>query len=572
MTRQRSLVSRRRGMWAMSEPVPRRLPAVLMAVAGGLLTETAFPQRSWWPMAFVGVALLVLAMRRDSARWAALMGFLWGLSFFLPHLWWAREAVAAPPWVLLSVAEAGIVAAGCALWVWVRRGRWLRDRTVLLAVPFALVWVVTEQARQVFPFGGFPWGRLAFSQTDSPLLRVASIGGAPAVSAVTVAIGFLLATAVLRLAKVDMLRASVAVGAAAAALGGSALIPLPTAATDGTLRVGAVQGNVAEPGLGAFANAREVLENHIAGTETLAQHQTGEGYDLVVWPENSSDINPRADAEAAEGVDRAVEAIGAPLLFGTDRYDRDADPAERFNEMVLWMPGEGPVFAYAKQIPAPFAEYIPLRNLARMVTDAVDLVSVDMVPGEEIAVVPVPIERLDRTVRVATVICFEVAYDGLIRESVLGGAEVLFVPTNNASFGYTAESEQQFAMTRLRAVEHGRAAVQISTVGVSGVVAPDGAVLLTTDLFTAAQFSAELPLRTELTIADRVGDAPTVLAIAAVGLLLLVGIHTGRQRPRRQPGEAAGDTAAEPDPQMVREKASTGASERTSPEADGERS
>jgi apolipoprotein N-acyltransferase len=257
----------------------------------------------------------------------------------------------------------------------------------------------------------------------------------------------------------------------------------------------------------------------------------------VVWPENSSDINPRADAEAAALVDRAVAATGAPLLFGTDRYDREADPPARYNEMVLWMPDEGPTFAYAKQIPAAFAEYIPLRSLARQVTDAVDLVSVDMARGDEIAVVPVPVERLDRTVPVGTVICFEVAYDGLIRQSVLGGAEVLFVPTNNASFGYTAESDQQFAMSRLRAVEHGRATVQISTVGVSGVIAPNGVVLSTTDLFTAAQFSAVLPLRTELTISDRIGDAPTVVAIAAVSLMFLVGVATGR-RPRRAGGSA----------------------------------
>ena len=140
-------------------------------------------------MAIVGVALLVLALRRDSARWGALMGFIWGLAFFLPHIWWANYAVGVIPWVALSVAESGIVAATCAVWVWARRGSVLSRWTLLQAPLFGVVWAVGEQVRQVWPFGGFPWGRLAFSQTDSPLLRLASLGGAPLVSGVVAALG-----------------------------------------------------------------------------------------------------------------------------------------------------------------------------------------------------------------------------------------------------------------------------------------------------------------------------------------------------------------------------------------------
>ena len=258
---------------------------------------------------------------------------------------------------------------------------------------------------------------------------------------------------------------------------------------------------------------------------------------MVIWPENSSDYNPRVNADARELVERAVDAVDVPLLFGTDRYvEADGSPGSvdaRYNEMLLWLPGEGPVFAYAKQIPAAFAEYIPMRDFARIFSPAVDLVSVDMARGPEIAVVPVPIAALDREVPVGTIICFEVAYDALIRESVLGGAEVLFVPTNNASFGYTAESEQQLAMSRFRAVEHGRATVQISTVGVSGVIAPNGVVLETTELFTPDQMVATLPLRTEITISDRLGDGPVVAFTLITVLSLLTGIATAPRRNRR---------------------------------------
>ncbi len=509
-----------------------------MAVAGGLLTDTSFPQRNWWPMAIVGVALLVLALRRDSARWGAAVGFLWGIAFFLPHIWWANDAVGVIPWLALSVAESGIVAATCAVWVWVRRGTLVNRLILAQSLLFGVVWAVGEQVRQVWPFGGFPWGRLAFSQTDSPLLRLASLGGAPLVSAVVAVLGFLLASVAVTLRRADTVRVIGAPAAVAAVLAGSLLVPLGTNASGGSLRVGAVQGNVAEPGLGAFANAYEVLTNHVEGTEALAEQVGPGGVDMVLWPENSSDFNPRVYEDARVLVERAVDAVGVPLLFGTDRYAEAADEPDgvdaRYNEMVLWLPDQGPVFAYAKQIPAAFAEYIPMRDIARIFSSAVDLVSVDMARGTEIAVVPVPIASLDRDVPVGTIICFEVAYDALIRESVVGGAEVLFVPTNNASFGYTAESEQQLAMSRFRAVEHGRATLQISTVGVSGVIAPNGVVLQTTGHFTAEELVATLPLRTELTISDRLGDAPVVAFTLLTVLSLLTGIVTAPRAKRRR--------------------------------------
>lgn len=513
----------------------RRLPALLLAALGGVLTDAAFPDRSLWPLAFVGVALLVLSIRRDSARWAFAMGTVWGLGFFLPHLWWANYAVGAVPWVALALAQSLITGAGLAIWVWVRRGSHVQRLHLMAAVPFALVWVITEQVRQVWPFGGFPWGRLGFSQTDGPLLALASVAGAPLVSAAVVAIGYLLATAVVRLARMDLVRGPGALVAAFALVGASALIPLPTQAEEGTLRIGAVQGNVATPGLDAFAQAREVLDNHVAGTHNLLEGH-GEGLDLIVWPENSSDYNPRVDDIARAGVEEVLRAADVPLLMGTDRYTGDA----RFNEMVLWEPGQGDTFAYAKQIPAAFAEYIPMRDFARLFSPAVDLVRTDMVGGTAPAVVPVPAPALDREVLVGTPICFEVAYDALNREAVLAGAEVLLVPTNNASFGFTAESTQQLAMSRLRAVEHGRATIQISTVGVSGVITPNGVLTRTTELFTPDHFATTVPLRSTLTLADRMGDWPIIVSTVAVVLWFGAGIVTGRSSRRRGAGPATG--------------------------------
>ena len=531
---------------------PRAL-SLLVAALGGWATDAAFPMRGWWPLAFVGVAALVWASGRDSARWNALVGWVWGLGFFLPHLWWANYAVGVIPWLALSVAESGILAGGVAAFTWARRARWVRHRTWLHAPLFATIWVVTEQLRQVWPFGGFPWGRLGFSQGDSPLLSLAAIAGAPLVSFAVVLIGHYLADAFRLLLpgpgraqatlRRDWRRPAYRVVAGGLVLGVGAVLPLPsTQAEEGDLRVGAVQGNVSEPGLGAFANAREVLHNHARGTHELAE-EVGQGsLDLVVWPENATDINPRVDAEAAEEIDAAAQAVGAPILLGTDRYDDEA----RYNEMILWQPGVGSTYAYAKQIPAAFAEYIPMREVARLFSPAVDMVRTDMAAGQEVGVVPVPVDRTGQTAEVGTVICFEVGYDALIRSAVQDGAGFLLVPTNNASFGYTSESEQQLAMSRLRAVEHGRTTVQISTVGVSGVIAPDGTVLQETGLFTHESLTTDIPLRSTLTIADRLGDWPMIAFTVLAVLALALGVVTGRRQRPRPTGAPAAGTAPVP--------------------------
>jgi apolipoprotein N-acyltransferase len=481
---------------------PSRALSILLAAGGGWVTTLAYPNVGWWPTAFVGVALLILATGRDSARWAALVGLVWGGVFFGVHIWWAAVATALVPWLALTVLEAAFVAGACAGWVWVRRIARVGDRAWFEVLGFGFVFVAAEQLRSVFPFGGFPWGLLAFSQASSPLGRLAWLGGQVAVSlAVCVGAGALAAAASRRRSRAW---------------------------------VGAVQGNVSEPGLGSFENRGEVLANHVAGTLALTD-QVDPGYlDVVLWPENGSDLDPQQVRSVASDIDAAARAAGAPILVGAQEFP---DEGGRYNVLLLWEPGHGVSARYAKQHPAPFGEYMPLRSLLRVFSSQVDRISIDMLAGREVAVIDLPSARLGREVPLGTLICFEVAYEPLVYQAVSSGAEVLVIPTNNASFGFTPESTQQLAMSRLRALETGRATVQVSTVGVSGVIAPDGSLLASTELFTADQLIADLPLRTSLTPAVRVGAAPgwivVTVAMAGIGAGVLTTVRSGMQTGRR---------------------------------------
>lgn len=509
----------------LTYPAPVPLPpsarwlTLLLAGAGGWTTRLAFPDPGLSVLAPVGMAALFLALRRDSARWNALVGLVWGLACFGPMITWAHTAVGPVPWLALTVLEASYVALFGAAWAWARRGHAVWRSSAWQLPTFVLLWVAVEELRSAWPFGGFPWGRLAFSQADSPLAAYMWLGGTPLLSGLVAGLGVLLARAVLAAGQVALGRTLGALGALGAVLVGSLLIPLDTVAQDGTLRVGAVQGNVPEPGrLDAFGERRQVLDNHVAGTRALLDRVAPGELDVVLWPENGTDIDPQVDQEAAGLIDGVAREVRAPLLVGTVQYPPEGG---RYNTAVLWEPGTGPVATYSKQRPAPFAEYIPMRSFVRHFSDAVDLVTRDMLPGTEPGVVPMASQRLARTVVLGDVICFEVAYDGIVREAVAEGGEVLVVQTNNASFGWSDESTQQLAMSRLRAVEHGRATVQISTVGVSAVIAPNGAVVRQTGLFTAEQLVADLPLRQTLTPATRAGDWPARTA-AAIGVWVVL--------------------------------------------------
>ncbi len=514
------------------------LKNVALAVIAGWVMQLAFPSFGFWPAAAIGLALLWTALERATVWRGFGLGLAAGLGFFLPLIRWTGFAVGPIPWIALSLLESLAFALFGAAWALVRRSGPLRRRTPLSRkrrlrgtvawepIVFAALWTSTEILRSMVPFGGFPWGRLAFSQVDAPTVGLAWLGGASLVSFVVAATGGCLGLALEAVRGKRVFVPTLAFGAAVAVTAIGALVPLDAAPEAGTLRIGVAQGSVPNLGLDSFKQARRVLENHVSATEEMAEHLPWTP-DLVIWPENAADYDPRVDVTTGDAVTAVARLVGAPILLGTQDY---SPPNGRYNIALLWTADGEAIGLYAKRHPAPFAEYIPWRAFARLFSSAVDRVSRDMIAGTKIGVIEVPVERLGRDVAIGDVICFEVAYDGLVRDAIRSGGEVLVVQTNNATFGMTPESVQQLAMTRFRAVETGRAAIQASTVGVSAVVAPDGEVIDRTGLFTADYMIEEVPLRTSLTPAIRLGAyldwafllAPLVAA-GALGLARLRG-------------------------------------------------
>jgi apolipoprotein N-acyltransferase len=512
-------------------PPPARGPAARLsgwlavpaALAAGTAMLLAFPNYRLWWCAPIGVALLAVAVHRRGFWAGTGLGALAGLALFVPLLSWTRIVGGTAPWLILSVLEAGFVAlaAGAAAWCGplVDRYRWTWP---LLT---GALWTAQEALRDRVPFGGFPWGRLAFSQDDSPMLRVAALGGAPLVTFMVALNGGLLAWAVWSVRPHPVRAGAMLAAAAPVALSGL-LVPTGTPAGP-AVTVAIVQGNVPRLGLDFNAQRRAVLDNHVDATlELAAQVRAGAvpRPDLVVWPENASDIDPliAQNPDARARIDQAARAIGVPILLGAVLVG----PGEHArNAALVWLPGTGVAQQYVKRHPVPFAEYMPLRPLARLVSDRADLVGGGFVPGDRPGTLTVG------PARVGVAICFEVAYDDIVRDTVDAGAQLLAVQTNNADFT-PAEAGQQLAMVRLRAVEHGRDALMVSTVGISGFATADGRGHDATGFNMRAVRVRELRLGTDRTLASELGPAPEYMLVG-LGVLGLAGAALLRTRKRR---------------------------------------
>ena len=519
-------------------PRPLRLwVSVLLAVAAGVSLLLSFPPYGLWWLAPVAVAVLAAATHRRRLRGGAGVGLIAGLVFFVPLLDWTNLAAGWLPWILLSLAQAGYLAllglAGA--WLSPLHDKW----RALWPLTAGLLWVTQEALRDRAPFGGFPWGRLAFSQGEAPSLRLAVLGGAPLVTfAVAAAGGALVALAWRRWGRPRAWLPAAAFAVTAGVLiAGPALVPVaqPAAATR---TVAIVQGNVPRLGLDFNAQRAAVLLNHVRATENLAAEvRAGRAKqpELVIWPENASDIDPLRNPDAAQQIAGAATAIGVPILLGA--VLRSDTPGEIRNAGILWQPVTGPDLdqLYIKRHPVPFAEYMPLRPIARVVSDKVDLVK-NMVPGDTPGVVRTP------AATIGDVICFEVAYDGIVRDTVTGGAQILAVQTNNATFN-ESEARQQLAMVQLRAVEHGREALMVSTVGVSAFVGSAGQVYSSTGFNVPGVVLRDMRVGGPRTLATRSGHWPEVAAVA-LAVLALVAAAPLRRR-RRGAGPAAEPTTEE---------------------------
>ncbi|ATL25850.1 apolipoprotein N-acyltransferase [Streptomyces formicae] len=516
--------------------VLRRLVPAAAAALSGVLLYASFPPRTLWWLSLPAFAVFAWSLRGRTWKAGLGLGYLFGLGFLLPLLVWTGVEVGPAPWLALAAIEALFVAL-------VGAGIAVVSRLPGFPLWAAALWIAGEAARARVPFNGFPWGKVAFGQADGVFLPLAALGGTPVLGFAVVLCGFGLYEIVRRVLDardadgvLDVRR--VRRGATAAAVL-SVLVPLAGAfaarplvsdeAEDGTATVAAVQGNVPRAGLNFNAQRRAVLDHHVRETERLAAEVRAgkvKRPDFVLWPENSSDIDPFTNPDARAEIDRAVKAVGVPLSVGGVVETEDG---KLFNEQILWDPEKGPTSTYDKRQIQPFGEYIPLRSFIGLLSSDIGKVRQDFSRGSE----PGVFTMAGTKVGIAT--CYEAAFDWAVRDTVTHGAQLISVPSNNATFDRSEMTYQQLAMSRIRAVEHSRAVAVPVTSGVSAVIMPDGDVVAKTKWFTADTLVEDVPLRSSQTPATELGVLPEgILVLIAAGGLGWAVTSAARAKRSRQ--------------------------------------
>ena len=479
-----------------------------LALGAGALLASAYQPIDLPAMSVPAIAMFAALAWSSTWRGGALVGAAFGLGFLGPLLWWLWSSISPGAWLALVLVQTGwfvLLGSGIAV-----------VRSLPLATWWmAVLWTAVEVLRSAWPLGGLPWGRLGFSALDTVWQGWLQWGGVS------------LTTFVLALIGATTARLVTARGSLLAPLGTASLVvaasmaPAAAAAAtkpqnDGSANVAIVQGGVPGAGNRLVEHHREVTASHVretlrllAGLESSGQ----EAPDFVLWPENATAVDPLADEQANSAIREAARAAGAPLLAGSITDGPGADRAR--NQGIVWSSAGVPGQRYTKRHLVPFGEYVPWRSFAMGFSDRLEEIPRDMVAGS----VGEPLDVAG--VLVADALCFDVAYDDVIAPQVRRGATLVTVQTSNAMFLGTSQLEQQWDISRVRAIESGRSVVVASVNGVSGAIAPDGQVIARLASKQTGSAVVDVPLFRATTLAVRIGPWPgrAAVALAVVGLM-----------------------------------------------------
>ncbi|WP_207084800.1 apolipoprotein N-acyltransferase [Nocardioides sp. S5] len=489
----------------------------LLALGSGALLAGAYQPVDLPALSIPAVAVFSAVAWSGTWRAGALAGAAFGLGFLGPLLWWLSGSISPGAWLALVAVQAGWFAL---------LGSAIATVRSLPGVAWwtAVLWTAVEVLRSAWPLGGLPWGRLGFSALDTVWQGWLQWGGVTITTFVLALVGA--ATGRLVVSRGPRAAPLGVAGLVAAASMAPATMAAKQPRTDDNARVAIVQGGVPGAGNRLVDYHREVTDNHARETLALFARRDASGQpapDFVLWPENATAVDPVTDERANRAIRETARATGVPLLAGSVTDGPGADGAR--NQGIVWSSSGAPGQRYTKRHLVPFGEYVPWRSLATRVSNRLIEIPRDMVAGT----VGAPLDVAG--IPVADALCFDVAYDDVIAPQVRRGASLVTVQTSNAMFLGTAQLEQQWDISRVRAIESGRAVVVASVNGVSGAIGPDGQVIARLATRGTASAVVEVPLARTLTPAMRWGPWPGRGAVS-LALLGLVGVLVRRLRSR----------------------------------------
>ena len=492
----------------MSAAAPRSARAGLaLAAAGGLLQTASFAPLNAWPLQFIGLALLVLAINGATPRRAALLAWAFAVCWLGSGMWWlfisihryggVAAPLAAAAVALLAAALALYYAAAAALWARLRAKATQPARNALL---FAACWLLAELARGLL-FTGFPWIASGYAHTDGPLAAWAPWLGVYGIGALAAWVAAAAVAAWRQRQQAWRAASALVVPVALVALGQA--LPSDFTRSTGLLSVTLLQSNVAQDLKFEPAQIERVLRWH---RESLAAARGS----LVLTPESSIPL-PLALLDPD-----TLAALRAPFAQG----DRAAligiflgNDSQGYTNSVIALsassdPSRAGYYRYGKRHLLPFGEFIP-PGFGWFV-QAMNIPIGDQERGQSTAPLVVAGQR------VRPLVCYEDLFGEDIAASVVGdeAATVLANMTNLAWFGAVMVQDQHLQFSRMRALEFQRPIVRATNTGATAVVDHRGRI--------AARLPPGVEAALEASVEGRLGATPYARWLAAWGLWPLV--------------------------------------------------
>lgn len=450
----------------------------IYAITAGLISSTAFEPFSFWPSAFIGLAIWYLLLTQTHMQQRLVISYLYGLALLLPVQHWTGIYVGSVPWILLCFMQAlfFIVPA-----FFIRKGAKFNQ------LLFACSYVLVEALLRTIPFTGFGWSRLSFTQVESVINPAYAAGG-------VVLIAFLLAF-------ISACRSLFQFIFIALLIVGASLLPQLEQNGDKT-RIALIQGGVVKLGLDFNSKPREVFLRHLNLT---AQSLLPEQVDLVIWPENAVDIDINRNQDVKNLISDQSEELKTPILAaGVSK-----NSGSLLNQSYLFSPDL--IQTYTKRYLTPFGEYIPLRSLSRNISPLAAEVT-DFEAGKSDTIFNI------RGASFQTLICYEIL-DDTFRDHIK--YDFLVVQSNNATFGDTAQLDQQLNIARVRALETGRSIAYASTTGITAFINSEGKIESNLAKFDADALQNELDHVEGLTLTQLYGKYLEYLALTMIALVFL---------------------------------------------------
>lgn len=501
------------------------MSSFIAGACSGAALILCFPRSEVAWLAWIALVPLLYQVTRVGPRQAMLAGAAMGVVFHLGNLYWVSNVmvqygggISRPTSVAILLALVAYLSLYAAAFGGLAAGACARaGPTALFVTP--LIWVGLEFFRQ-YPFGGFPWCLLGYSQVSYlPVAQVSSLFGVFGLSFLIVLANAFAAFLLCRPSRKQVATAAVPVGCllvATIAFGAremAATMPSPS------FPVAAVQGNVLQEQKWDPGRARDIFTTHLE----LSSQAVEDGARLVVWPESSTPFHFDGSPAASGMMRDFVKDRDIFLLFGSDDYEissESTDDYRAFNGVKLLAPNGEILLRYHKIYLVPFGEFVPLRSLLSFAQPLVQSVA-DFSPGQEVLVAEVDGEQ------VGAFICYEAIYSSLARRFVNQGASLLVNVTNDAWFGRSSAPYQHLTMATMRAIETRRYLVRAANTGISALVDPYGRILAKGSLFAPEVIQGKVGFRHERTFYVRYGYLlPQSMAVVTLAFgLMLVALH-----------------------------------------------